>query len=150
MRKGGTVFLILVVSAAVMAGTTLGLVRNWQYLTTPRVQKEPIPEVTESHPVPSETGTEAPVTRQQFPAVASSETGPLTGADQNLSLILTREEVQEINSMLLELGYSSTSLTEGLKEFQRQNRLIVSGYVDGPTLQALVRQLTLKRVRTST
>lgn len=153
MRKGSVVFLILVLSSAVMVGTTLGLISNMSYLKPYLQNKSPsTPDngLESSSPVEPprvETGQHQSspgkhqVAETPEAVVSQSNDTPATSR-----WTLTEAEAREIHAMLAQLGYGgSSSLSQAVTLYQKAKHLPANGCLDTDTLNSIVRELTKKK-----
>ena len=75
-------------------------------------------------------------------AVTQSEMG------SSSSVILTRTETAELRTMLSELGYDATDIANAIQTFQKNNGIQKSGQLDQVTIDKMIKQVTLKKVKT--
>ncbi|MGI6487807.1 MAG: peptidoglycan-binding protein [Syntrophomonadaceae bacterium] len=154
MRKGTLVFLILVVCSAVVIGSTVGLLHNHHHLAalytkmeTPAAQTDNIPEVEPPIPAGDKDNLKTEPVKNPNPSrnMASNRQHPAVGSQQQL-LILTEDEVREIYSMFMELGYDHDQLSDATASFQQDHQLKPTGFLDGATLHQVIQQVKLKKV----
>ena len=167
MQRGTVVFLVLMICSALIIGTTLGIISTRQYLIphlaaaksgTPQELGESTasePAEFPSAPVPTNSGnngknaSHANPSRHRQPETQGSLRLNSDFAPANL-LLLTENEIREIKSMLRNLGYETSDLSEAVKQFQQKNHLTATGYLDTETLTSIITQVLRQKVATLT
>lgn len=173
MKQEHLIFIILLIAAAVVLGTTFGIVNG--YMTVVVQQKLNTESKTtdkqgvsaasaqekEKEKAASEK-TSAPAEKEQTTdtgTVSTPETvdpnHPSTTIDYNNAPVgespanrtLTAAETEQVAGMFIELGYPKGDLTENIKSFQKKNGITVTGKLDEITLGNLIQQVTVKRAK---
>lgn len=146
MRQDHLIFLALVIAAAVVLGTTFGIVNAYKDIKTlPEVRTLP------AHKSPAQDKSSDQKTQTQAsPRETSSLAILVTGddMDSSSSMILTMTETAELREMLNELGYDATNITGAIQTFQENNGIQKSGQLDQVTIDKMIKQVTLKKVKT--
>ncbi|MGE5370908.1 MAG: peptidoglycan-binding domain-containing protein [Solirubrobacterales bacterium] len=172
MKQEHIIFLVLVVAAAVVLGTTFGIINGYtniiveQKLNQPKTQehKEDLPIVEQKSgtagtvykPATSKPKTETakpseetskPVETHSRSTVPEGGTAVHGIASDGADYVLSSSEAAEVHQMLVKLGYSNASLTEAIRSFQQQNGMPATGKLDEPTLDTIVQRTTLLKAR---
>lgn len=146
MRQDHLIFLALVIAAAVVLGTTFGIVNAYKDIKTlPEVRTLP------AHKSPAQDKSSDQKTQTQAsPRETTSLAILVTGddMDSSSSMILTMTETAELREMLNELGYDATNITGAIQTFQKNNGIQKSGQLDQVTIDKMIKQVTLKKVKT--
>ncbi len=163
MRKGTVVFLVLMVCSALIIGTTLGIISVRHYLiphlaaasSSPQITDNPAGSQQEEVPSPPVSGAsdnrkpentaQPSPSRHREPESSSSMYVNDEFTPAKL-LLLTENEIKEIKSMLRELGYETSNLSEAVKQFQEKNHLTATGYLDTETLTSIMTQVLRHKV----
>lgn len=140
MQKGHYFYIILMLAAAIVLGSALGLASNF-HLIVERAnyineQKQDGTQKTLSENVPAHTSD------AQDPAMNVSSTNP--NIDDSLSELLPSDRI-EIEAMLKDLTDNSNDYTTNLSNFQKNNSLQPTGQLDYETLDLLLKEAKLKR-----
>ena len=154
IRKGNFFFLIFLLAAAVVLGSTVGLISNINYIVH---KTEMVKEHSTSSKAEEETVTE--------PEAASPEATPQADTASNLEpsapttqsaaidpnqVDIGDHERQLLKEMLYDLGMSETDdFNDFVRSFQNKNNLKATGNIDYLTLNAIIQQSTMQEVSKS-
>lgn len=149
MKKEYFWFLILVVAAAVVTGSTLGIVTNFGHIVQHH-QLNIQEQNPESPSLMNQTDTKR-ATLDSLPTNdGSGEVSPVgitvITPEETIVLSVSESEKAAISAMLdaVQPG-RNTDFDTNLKHFQESNSLPATGIVDLQTLQALISQATIQR-----
>jgi len=139
MKKENFFFLIFVLAAAVITGSTLGIANSLIYIKEQG-------EVLKQEAAAQENSQEETAAESSLYAGLESE-GPVPAAPSLPELmVITEAEKEEIQSMLTGLGMvESADYNKFIIEFQKNNSIEPTGYLDSQTLQAIIKQATLQK-----
>ncbi len=153
MKKEYFWFLTFILAAAVVTGSTLGMITNFKYIsqhTKARLQEQKELELEKTQKTNNlelddpfgqtkETGT----TQSSTSSDTSLALGP---AADNATLVISNEEKNEIDAMLNTLDDSTkTDFGERIKHFQLKNALPSTGIIDLQTLNLLINQAKIEK-----
>lgn len=144
MKKETFFFLALVLAAAVITGSTVGIISNFDII----VNNSSIanPSVSEQAESTADEKNTADVDSDTNLQDGKSSCYKVT-ADSTELMVISQKEKEQIMVMLQELGMSKDSdYTEFIRNFQQTQSLNPTGNLDSKTLDAIIRQATLKRV----
>ncbi len=148
MQKGYFFFLILVLASAVILGSTIGLISNVSYIVQHTELLKPQPN--EASPDVHADNAIPPAPKPSSPDSLQGEKQPSTSSGNSEYMILSQEEKEQIKQMLLGLGMGENDdLGQFVLEYQKKNSLEATGILDSQTLDAIIRQTTLKEVSRS-
>lgn len=157
MKKEYFWFLIFILAAAVVTGSTLGIITNFKYITQHHklsIQEQESPELhslesqINRQPVqdssqPSNTNDTA-INHQH--AAGSPASITIATSEDTIELPVSEAEKAEINAMLNTIESSNNAdFNAQLKNFQEKNSLPSTGVIDLQTLQTLINQATIQR-----
>lgn len=154
IKKGNFFFLVFLLAAAVILGSTIGLISNVSYIVHQGMNKQN----STTSKVEEKTVTE--------PADTSSETAPQTDNAKNESSVpsaqsalpsanpnqidIGDDERQLLKEMLYNLGMKETDdFNNFVRAFQNKNSLQATGNIDYQTLNVIIQQSTLQEVSRS-
>ncbi len=126
MKKEHMIFLVFLLSAAVVAGATAGFISNFKYIAqyyqTAQAQTCMVAQEPEEDSVAGTTNRAEKV------------------------LVVSEQEEEAILDMLLDLGMDQAEdPSRFIAEFQQEQSLEPTGNLDSVTLQAIIQQATLKK-----
>lgn len=156
IKKGNFFFLVFLLAAAVILGSTLGVISNINYI----VQKNEMNKQKSTSSQAEEDNAAEPV--KISPPTAS----PADNASDNLEFEVTPvqssssvnpdqidigdEERHLLKEMLYNLGMKDTDdFNNFVRAFQNKNSLRATGNIDYPTLNAIIQQSTMQQVSKS-
>lgn len=156
IKKGNFFFLVFLIAAAVVIGSTVGLISNVNYIVheTEMLKENSSTSNVEEEPV-AETETETPDTTSQTDSTANIESSvpaaqpsnPTANPDQ---LDIGDDERQLLREMLYSLGMKETdNFNDFVRSFQFKNSLNATGNIDYATLNAIIQQSTMQQVSKS-
>ncbi len=131
MKKEHFLFLTLIMASAIVVGSTIGLVNNIDVLASLEQGRKGYYETDkiEYNEVSRGTSTDR-VSHKNIDIVEVSE-----------------QEKEEIINMLKYLGMGDNKeYSEFIEQFQRENSLNITGYINHETLDSIVRQVTVNRI----
>lgn len=145
MKRENFIFIALILAAAVVLGTTFGIVQSFLVVRELKTeQKAPAKtQDKESSDTDQKQTDEADKKTEDKAAVTVEDTSSGTGTANTL----TSAEVGEINRMLAQLGYGQKDIADSIKSFQTGNNMQVTGKIDETTLESIVRETTLRKAR---
>ncbi|MBC7075192.1 MAG: hypothetical protein H5T98_03810 [Syntrophomonadaceae bacterium] len=139
MKKENFFFLIFVLAAAVITGSTLGIANSLIYI---REQGEALKQEAAAQENSQEE------TAAEFSLYAALESEAPVPAAPSLPelMVITEAEKEEIQGMLTGLGMvEGADYNKFIMEFQKNNSIEPTGYLDSQTLQAIIKQATLQK-----
>ena len=143
MTRGQMFFLFLMICAAVITGTTLGIISNFDILlqqsqlvsTSAATASDGLPNLEQ----PPELGDVQEVTSRGSMTVNSNDQGNRS----TQLMVVTAQEKEEIRKMLLQLGMSENEQeSDFISKFQRSHNLSITGTLDSQTLNVMIKQAT--------
>lgn len=149
MKKEYYWFLILILAAAVVTGSTLGLLTNFKYIS----QQSKI-RLQENKAVESNTSelNQPSLTNQTLAANNESSSANDTpqiaanGTTDTTVMMVSQAEKDEIDIMLNAVeNINGTDYRARIRSFQEKNALSITGLMDSQTLNALINQATIQR-----
>ena len=147
MKRENVIFLILVFAAAIVFGTTFGIINGYLDTVSKHPSKKPSIEHRQNDDSPAVKETSKPEEAQNAIPAGSAASSMGTGQGSGASVMpLTATEAREIAGMLLQLGYRCPSLGSAVEAYQRDHGLAATGIIDNATLASVLRQLALKKV----
>jgi len=161
-------FLVLVLAAAIVVGSTMGILLNMKYITQAvknnaqieleQAQQEKQGQTSETdQAVANGNNTKiqstpnsqqsASTTHSSSVVESDSKAPSVTVAANNSSLmVISRQEQQQIETMLETVDNSQgVDYCSRIKNFQEKNSLSITGILDSPTLNALIYQVKLQK-----
>lgn len=157
IKKGNFFFLVFLLAAAIIIGSTIGLKSNIDYIvhktemlkekpTSSNVEKETIAEsATPSPETTSQADNSANNVETTVPTTQSAN--PTTNPNQ---IDIGDDERQLLREMLYDLGMRETdNFNEFVRTFQFNNNLNATGNIDYATLNAIIQQSTMQGVSKS-
>lgn len=155
MKKEYFWFLIFILAAAVITGSTLGMITNFKYISQQCKLRLNEQETQEKISVSQKTNTQAAPSsntqtnnsaRDNQSASESTATITVGTSDENVKLPISQDERQEIEAMLKTVNSgNSPDYNAKVKNFQKDNSLPTTGTIDTQTLQVLINQATLQK-----
>ncbi|MGE5397003.1 MAG: hypothetical protein ACM3MK_05640 [Chitinophagales bacterium] len=154
MKQDQYVFFLLVLAAAIVLGTTFGVVNS--YLTIHsnpnlnHVLKQSTPTKSSTMETSSKTSSESvpeiKIDLQNEPQI-ESETSTYETGDNEQSYVLTANEADEVRFMLSELGYSKSDLNDNISSFRKDHKMSESKSLDQNTLDLIIQHVTFKKAQ---
>lgn len=138
MKKEHTIFLTLIVAAAVITGSTFGMLQNLPLIfeTSQEIQKVETEKMSETTRVPANEDVEA------------ADEEAISTYDSDPAIIMTAEEERELQQMLDNVSPGeSGDYRQQIMNFQKKNMLTVTGVLDTQTLNTIVQQATQQKVQ---
>jgi hypothetical protein len=165
MKKEYYWFFILILAAAIVAGSTMGIIMNYNYISAQIIKERSNQEALEAQAKqkPTSNSLEVKIPNQDIPpnipqkttnTTTSSTTqsgtsvspAPASG-NGNKILILSQAEKRDIEMMLTTVGIpANNSLSQRIHEFQDKNTISPTGIMDSQTLGALISKATIHQV----
>lgn len=155
IKKGNFFFLVFLLAAAVVLGSTVGLISNINYI----VHKNEMNKQKSTSQAEEENITE-PV--KISPPTASPENKASSNLESNVTPVqpsspvnpnqidIGDEERHLLKEMLYNLGMKDTDdFNNFVRAFQNKNSLQATGNIDYPTLNAIIQQSTMQQVSKS-
>ncbi|MGS0746098.1 peptidoglycan-binding domain-containing protein [Syntrophomonas erecta subsp. sporosyntropha] len=135
MKNEHFIFLVLILSAAIIAGSTAGIINNFESIANHLQQKQALASNDEDTPEVAKGENETSPPRQASVDTVSSGTSEY--------MVITDAEQQEIKNMLSTLGMKSgQDPAEFIRHFQKDHSLNATGNLDSQTLQLIINQST--------
>lgn len=144
MKQENVIFLILVLAAAVVLGTTFGIINGYLTLAVHQKSLPAIPSddsTFNDYTDPSNENKQSAHPQKEECQIASSKA--LHNGNQDI--FLTPLEIREIQGMLAQMGYSHSNWSQSIRLFQEQNNINATGILDNSTLDSIINQITLKK-----
>lgn len=144
MKPMRFISLLLVVASALVLGISAGLIAGMNDVHQAR-----------SNPPPTQKAAEQKSPANDPKTVANTEAAPsyndtaipFEGKEYSPE-DLTGADIAQVESMLESLGYSTTSgIVPAVQKYQQDNSLNATGALDINTLQSMVNQLKINRVK---
>lgn len=149
MKQENAIFLILVLAAAVVLGTTFGIING--YLTL-AVHQKSLPTVPSEDSIFTDYANPSSENKQSAEPKKEAQESQMASIEvlhkENQHIILTPLEVREIQGMLAQMGCSHSNWSQSIRLFQQQNDIKATGILDYTTLDSIINQITLKRTQT--
>ncbi|MDD2619964.1 MAG: peptidoglycan-binding domain-containing protein [Syntrophomonadaceae bacterium] len=152
IKKGNFFFLIFLLAAAIILGSTIGLISNINYIVrqTEILKEKPISTDTEEEKTMAETECEP--TGSISPDADSSIPGTqaVNSPAAANHIDIGDEERYLLKEMLYDLGMNeSDNFNDFVRSFQNKNSLHATGNIDYATLNAIIQQSTMQEVSRS-
>ncbi|MEN6324795.1 MAG: peptidoglycan-binding domain-containing protein [Syntrophomonas sp.] len=157
LKKGNFFFLVFLLAAAVVLGSTVGLISNINYIvhktemskekpTSSKAEEETIAEPTNNSPETAPQADYASNNLESSPPPAQSAS-PVADPNQ---IDIGNDERQLLKEMLYNLGMKETDdFNAFVRAFQNKNSLQATGNIDYSTLNAIIQQSTMLEVSKS-
>jgi len=150
MKKEYFWFLILILAAAVITGSTLGMITNFKYISQQskiRLQENKAVETkaiklnNSSSPKQTQAVNNEPVSTDSAPQQLAAN-----GASDTTIMLVSQTEKDEFDAMLnaVESNHGA-DYSARIKSFQEKHALPITGVMDSQTLSILINQATLQR-----
>lgn len=146
MQRGYFFFLIFLFASAVVLGSTIGLISNVTYI----VQHTELLHTPSTKPTPDSNKSEdsIPDIHQPDNGLSSQNNSPSltsSSSDSNEYMLISQEEKEQINKMLISLGMDEKDdPSQFIREYQKKNHLEVTGTLDSQTLEIIIKHTTLQ------
>ncbi|MGE5379926.1 MAG: peptidoglycan-binding domain-containing protein [Methylocystaceae bacterium] len=145
MKAGKFMVLLLLVASAMVIGTTAGLIVGMNDANKAAANIKDTQTVVSSPK--ANTPASVPPTRVQTAAVtpaSDSSTTDSSTAPRDLS----GADIAQVETMLQSLGYDTAhGIVPAVQQYQEDNSLNATGALDMDTLQSMVDQIRLSRVK---
>lgn len=149
MKQGNVLFIIIVVAAAMVLGTTFGIVNSYKHIAN--AQKALVKQSgNETSQTKDKTETSEPTSTpaDKESSLSSSEETKVSSVDGSGNFtVLSPTETSDIQHMLASLGHSDPQLKASVKSFQNANKIEVTGVLDNTTLETVIQQFTLQKAQ---
>ncbi|MGE5421819.1 MAG: peptidoglycan-binding domain-containing protein [Ignavibacteriales bacterium] len=149
MKQGNVLFIIIVVAAAMVLGTTFGIVNSYKHIANAQKalvkqsgsKTDQTKDTTEiSEPTSTPTDKES--------SISSSEETKVSSVDDSGNFtVLSPTETRDIQHMLASLGHSDPQLKASVSSFQSANKIKATGVLDNTTLETVIQQFTLQKAQ---
>ncbi len=137
VKKEYIVYLVFITMASVLLGMTFAFLKDFPTFVQEILQSDSASNIKEETTKEKETINNAD--QQNISAKKMS-------ASDSESQVLTKQEIEEIKSMIASLGIESdSSLSEALKQYQETKALDANGILTLETLDAIIKDMTIKR-----
>ena len=137
MKNEHGLFFALVLAAAIITGSTLGMMGNVKYVLTHQPKTEDKLLLASG---PKVTPEISPNQGVQTPSASAAET-----ATREQTVLISPEEKTEVVAMLNMVDTSSLNYNQRIKTFQEKHALSVTGVLDSTTLGLLIQQAQLQK-----
>lgn len=138
MKTSHYFFLILILSAAIISGTTLAILNNFTIIKEHLLTKDNIKSYQEAEKQTQDTEHFIKESRIENKIILNSNT--VSSRD---NLLLSLEEKQEISSMINDMNIEENSdFKKNINEFMEKNSDIICNQ---PMLSAIIHQATLQK-----
>lgn len=144
MKQSTFFFLTLVLAAAIITGSTLGVISNFENIKT-AVQNQPVANVANTEA--SEREEISPTGNGPSSSQATVQTALApTGSNSTELMVISPEDGAEITSMLVQLGMTGeTDSTEFIKQYQQTRGIQPTGNIDSMTLNSIIKDVKQQR-----
>ena len=141
MRLEHHIFLTLVITAAIVTGSTLGVAANFPYILNQTEKSQSQQMIVQGQPaeaVKADTEANSPATSAIYGG------SPVSSADV---MVITSAEKKQIIEMLKSLGMTDEAdLSAFIKGFQQKHALDATGLLDSKTLHFIMEEAKLLKV----
>ena len=149
MKKEHFSFLIFILAAAVVTGTTLGVFTNFKYISQQskiRLQENQAVESKTSELNNSSSTNQTLTTNNESGSTSTNQQLAANGTTDTTVMIVSQAEKDEIDVMLNAVEKNNgTDYSARVRSFQEKNALPITGVMDSQTLNALINQATIQR-----
>lgn len=146
MKKEYFIFIILILAAAIVSGSTLCFFSNFKYISQQiKVQQQ---QTKASQAADSaDSGLSDQTAKADMPSAASDSTQQLALSSTNAETLVSQTDQNEIDAMLdaVDTNGNEEDYSLRIKNFQKKNALPITGVMDTQTLNALINRATLQR-----
>ncbi|MDD4802649.1 MAG: peptidoglycan-binding domain-containing protein, partial [Syntrophomonas sp.] len=166
MKKEYYLFFILILAAAMVAGSTLGITMNYKYISEQVINQRSQQETLQAHPeqqshsplevkippedmppaIPSKPNNDSASQSNNITDDTSASVTVSSSSGGNRILLLSQAEKSDIEIMLTATGIAANdNYSQRIREFQENNSLSATGIMDSQTLSLLIRKTTLQQ-----
>lgn len=147
MKKEYFWFLIFILAAAVVTGSTLGILANFEYISKQSQIRQQEMKAVEANPnehssLPNQVqaSNNKPGSADTTPQLAAN------GATDTTVMVVSQTEQFEIDAMLNAVESSNNKdYSTRVRSFQERNALPITGIMDSQTLNTLINQVTIQK-----
>ncbi|MGI6434756.1 MAG: hypothetical protein ACOX0F_05275 [Syntrophomonadaceae bacterium] len=142
------IFLSLVLTAAIVTGSTLGVAANFPYIVeqAQKAQAAQLTAQTVSSTLTESEGLDPSVAATPTVATANNSASPVLSTDV---MLITAAEKKQIVEMLIMLGMTTENdFSAFIKGFQQKHALDATGLLDSKTLHFIMEEAKLKKAYT--
>lgn len=146
MKDANFLFIILIIAAAVITGSTVAMANNFDFIFAQLNTAPSASQATENTPPPANTKTiDAELPNINAPIVETNQ----PGIDEN-NVTFTPHEQRQVLEMLYALGMiKETNYEEFVKNFQTEHNLNPTGELDSKTLTLIIKQSKQEKANNS-
>ncbi len=146
MKDANFLFIILIIAAAVITGSTVALANNFDFVFAQLNATPSASQATENTPPPANTKTiDAELPNINALIVETNQ----PSADEN-NVTFTPHEQRQVLEMLYALGMiKETNYEEFVKDFQVEHNLNPTGELDSKTLTLIIKQSKQEKANNS-
>jgi murein L,D-transpeptidase YcbB/YkuD len=147
MKNSTFFFLILVLAAAVITGSALGVISNFDTIIN-AAQNQNQSNLTDADNNSSDGRTESGQDNSLVEKSAKDvvQTASVSASTSTQIMVVSPEENGEIDSMLRQLGMTNgESSSAFIKEYQSTHGLKPTGSIDSTTLKRIINDVTYER-----
>ncbi|MGB4304520.1 MAG: hypothetical protein WBJ34_12145 [Syntrophomonadaceae bacterium] len=143
MTRAQMFFLFLMICTAVITGTALGIISNFDILQQ-QSQLVITSTATASDELPNEEQSAEKGDCQEQTSSGSTSVASYDQVSRSTQLmVVTAQEKEEIRKMMLQLGMSEDEQeSDFISKFQRSHNLSITGTLDSQTLNTMIKQVT--------
>lgn len=149
MKQGNVLFIIIVVAAAMVLGTTFGIVNSYKHIAN--AQKALVKQSgskTDQTKDTTETSEPTSTPTDKESSISLSEETKVSSVDDSGNFtVLSPTETRDIQRMLASLGHSDPQLKASVSSFQSANKIKATGVLDNTTLETVIQQFTLQKAQ---
>ncbi|MGE5415825.1 MAG: hypothetical protein ACM3UZ_03535 [Acidobacteriota bacterium] len=149
MKQENIIFIALIVAAAVVLGTTIGVANSYSTIKELKIEHKTPVKTQDKDSSDTENEKKADEAAKKTEAEAAKTIAD-TSSETGTANTLTSAEAREINRMLAQLGYEQKDITNSVRSYQTGNNIKATGQIDGSTLESIVREVTLKKAQALT
>ncbi|MDD2586188.1 MAG: hypothetical protein PHT79_06325 [Syntrophomonadaceae bacterium] len=145
MKKEHFFFLVLVLAAAIVTGSTIGIVNNLDIILEPNhnvLASSDNLQVEKRVAQNSNSDDVSNISRS-----TASRNSNIEKTDSTELMLVSQQEQEQIVDMLKYLGMTeSADYSEFIRQFQQTHSLNPTGNLDSLTLDTVIRQVTINKV----
>lgn len=140
MKEANFLFIVLIIAAAVITGSTVAIASNFDVLIAPLNTQPAL--TADNKSFDENTG---------IPNIDTLDTSIVQNTNQPISNVtFTPHEQEQVLEMLYALGMIDSSNYEGfIKDFQSKNSLNPTGELDAQTLTLIIQQVKIEKASNS-
>lgn len=148
MKQSTFFFLVLILAASVVTGSTLGVASNFALIkSTAQNQNQSVTNnASINKSVPKQSSAADKTAQANKKTDATVQTASASSDDKSTELmVVTPEESAQITSMLVKLGMTGDDSDQFVKQYQESHGIQPTGNIDSVTLNSIINDVKLQR-----